>query len=452
MGRTVTAPNPAGRPQKTNPRVGPTRKVAIVGLGYVGLPLALSFIDGGAEVVGLDVDSRKVDALLSGQSPVGTVPGEVVASAIATGSFLPTTSPANVAGCDAIVLCVPTPLTKQRVPDLTYVKAAIRSIGSYVEPGTIVALESTTYPGTTREVVARMVADQSGLEPGRDFFVVYSPEREDPGNIQYGTRNIPKLVGGLTERCTSKGMELYGQAIDDLVSVPSPEIAEMAKIFENAFRMVNIGLVNELKMACHRFSEGGVDIDVHDVIKAAATKPFGFMPFFPGPGLGGHCIPIDPYYLSWRAREFDAKTRLIELAGEINAEMPYYIVERLIGGLSRKSKALKDSKILVVGVAYKDNVDDLRESPALKIISLLRSRSARVSYHDPHVENVSVDGEVVPWSSLGDSDIEQFDAVLLTAAHAAVDYPRICRAASLVVDTRNISAEYKIDPERLVKA
>lgn len=451
MGRTITSLQHAG-PSTAKARASSGPKVAVVGLGYVGLPLALSFVKGGAEVIGLEVDPRKVDALLAGQSPVSTVPSLDVEEALATGRFLATTSSVNVAGCTAIVLCVPTPLTKQREPDLTYVRTAIRAVGSHVRPGTILSLESTTYPGTTREVVASMVEEQSGLVAGRDFFVVYSPEREDPGNARYGTRSIPKLVGGLTEHCTRKGIELYQIAIENLIPVPSPEVAEMAKIFENAFRMVNIGLVNELKMACHRFSDGGVDIDVHDVIEAAATKPFGFMPFFPGPGLGGHCIPIDPYYLSWRAREFDAKTRLIELAGEINAEMPYYIVERLISGLSRQGKALQGSKILLVGVAYKDNVDDLRESPAIKIISLLRARGAEISYHDPHVASVVVAGEPVPWCSADETSVQQFDAVLFTAAHAAVDYPRICGAASLVVDTRNIASGHTIDPERLVKA
>ncbi|EDM80243.1 UDP-glucose 6-dehydrogenase [Plesiocystis pacifica SIR-1] len=428
-------------------------KVAIIGLGYVGLPLALSFVEGGAEVVGLDVDTRKVDALLEGRSYLGTLDDDPVRAAMATGRLRPTSSAAAVAGADAFILCVPTPLTRQREPDMRFIHAAIRSISRYVEAGALVCLESTTYPGTTREVVAELIAKRTGLRPGADFCVAFSPEREDPGNAHFGTRTIPKLVGGMTARCTRRALSLYRVGIDNVVPVSSPEIAEMAKIFENVFRMVNIGLVNELKVACQRFSEGGVDIDVHEVIDAAATKPFGYMRFFPGPGLGGHCIPIDPYYLSWRAREFDAKTRLLEIAGEINAEMPRYVVERLVSGLSRQQKALHGSRLLVVGVAYKDDIDDVRESPALKIIRLLREGGAEVRYHDPHVESLSVEGEAVPALAELDADaLAGFDAVLLTAHHRRVDYGPVLEHAPLIVDTRNVVGRDTVDPERLVKA
>jgi UDP-N-acetyl-D-glucosamine dehydrogenase len=428
-------------------------KVAIVGLGYVGLPLALAFVERGSHVVGLEVDTAKVDALLAGKSYLGTVSEDAIVSAMASGRLRPTTAAAAVAGVDAIILCVPTPLTRQREPDLRFIHSATRAIGRYVKAGTLVSLESTTYPGTTREVVAATIADRTGLRAGTDFSVVFSPEREDPGNPHFGTRTIPKLVGGLTDRCTRRGVELYRAAIDNVVPVSSAEIAEMSKIFENVFRMVNIGIVNELKMVCHRFSEGGIDIDVHEVIRAAATKPFGFMPFYPGPGLGGHCIPIDPYYLVWRAREFDAKTRLLELAGEINAEMPYYVTERVIGGLSRQGKAMNGSRILIVGVAYKDNIDDVRESPALKIIRLLRERGAEVHYHDPHVDHLVVGDEPVPTvDPLTPTRAAEYDAVVLTTAHAKVDPRTFAHACQLIVDTRNVMSGREIDPERLVKA
>jgi UDP-N-acetyl-D-glucosamine dehydrogenase len=425
-------------------------RVAVVGLGYVGLPLALTFCRRGAlRAIGIDVDAAKAEALAEGRSYIGHVESRAVAEAVREGRLEATTDFARVEGCDAVVICVPTPLTPHRDPDLSFIERTAQALAPHLRPGQLVALESTTYPGTTDEVLRPILEAGSGLVAGRDFHLAFSPEREDPGS-QVPRHTIPKVVGGLTPRCLEAALALYGVAFDRLVPVASTRVAEMTKLLENVFRSVNIALANELKMLCDR-----MDLDVWEVIDAASTKPFGFMPFRPGPGLGGHCIPIDPFYLTWKARRYDFQTRFIELAGEINTAMPHYVVTRTMEALNDRGTALKGAHVLVLGIAYKKDVDDVRESPAIRLIELLQDRGALVVYHDPHVPRVPkmrqhhLDMLSVP---LTDAALEDCDAVVIATDHSCFDYARVVARSSLVVDTRNACRGVKTGREKIVRA
>jgi UDP-N-acetyl-D-glucosamine dehydrogenase len=402
----------------------------VVGLGYVGLPLAVTFAEAGVPVVGLDAVQSKIDRVNAGESYIEDVRSARLAPLVGAGTMRATTSWDELRAVDAVLICLPTPLTDHREPDLSAVLGAAESLARRLRPGHLVVLESTTYPGTTREELAP-VLERSGLRAGRDFNLAFSPERVDPGREDWTTATTPKVIGGLTPACTRRAMDVYGLACETLVPVGSPEVAELTKLLENIFRSVNIALVNELAMLCDRMG-----IDVWDVIEAAATKPFGFMPFRPGPGLGGHCIPIDPFYLTWKAREFDLHTEFIELAGKVNSQMPEFCVGKVARALNSHRKALNGSRVLVVGVAYKADVNDTRESPALKVIELLRNDGALVEYHDPHVASLPQRGlESVP---LDAETIDAYDAVVVVTAHRGVDWEMIGREAALVVDLRNV--------------
>lgn len=412
----------------------PSQAVGIVGLGYVGLPLTLAFTKAGRRVIGFDIDPAKTEAITAGRSYIDSIPTADVAAARATGRLDATTDFARVAETDAVILCVPTPLDAHLEPNLSYVRDTLDAVCPHLAPGHLVSLESTTYPGTTEEEVVPRVRAR-GLEPGRDVFVVYSPEREDPGNTTFTTTRIPKVVGGLTPACLAAGVTLYEAAFETVVPVSSCKVAELTKLLENIYRAVNIGLVNEMKVVAT-----AMGIDIWEVIRAAATKPFGFTPFYPGPGLGGHCIPIDPFYLTWKAREFDFHTEFIELAGKINSQMPYFCVAKLARALNDREKAIKGSTVLVIGVAYKADVNDMRESPALKVISLLLERGANVRYHDPHVpalepgHGLDVAMTSVP---LDDAELAGADVVAVVTAHSGIDWAHVADVAGLVVDFRN---------------
>ena len=426
--------------------------VGIVGLGYVGLPLGLTFVERGIEVVGVDVDASKVAALGEGRSYLKHIPASRIAGARSTGRLTATTDFAALARCTAVVIAVPTPLTKTREPDLGFIERASTAVAPHLRRGTIVSLESTTYPGTTREEVIPILEQGSGLRAGTDFQVVFSPEREDPGNAKFSTADIPKVVGGLTPRCLERGVQLYSRAVDHVVPVSSLEAAEMTKLLENIFRAVNIALVNEMMLLAHRFTDEGRPMDIHEIIRAASTKPFGFMPFQPGPGLGGHCIPIDPFYLTWKAREYDFQTRFIELAGEINTSMPYYVVTRLLRALSARGKSLAGANVLVLGVAYKADIDDMRESPALKLIKVLESHGAKVEYHDPFVPDLSHERLPLRSVPLTPERLQRADAVLVATAHKSVDYRLVAEHAPLVVDSRDAMRTSGIAGDKLVAA
>jgi UDP-N-acetyl-D-glucosamine dehydrogenase len=404
--------------------------VGIVGLGYVGLPLAATFAEGGVSVLGLDAIQSKVDLVNSGTSYIEDVPSERLGPLVADGLIRATTSWDELRAVDSVIICLPTPLTEHREPDLSAVLGAAESMAPRLRPGHLVVLESTTYPGTTREEVAP-VLERSGLTAGRDFHLAFSPERVDPGREDWTTATTPKVIGGLTPECTRRAMDLYGQACETLVPVASPEVAELTKLLENIFRSVNIALVNELAMLCDRMG-----IDVWEVIDAAATKPFGYMPFRPGPGLGGHCIPIDPFYLTWKAREYDMHTEFIELAGKINSQMPSFCVTKVGRALNSRRKALNGSRVLVIGVAYKPNVNDMRESPALRVISLLRDEGAVVEYHDPHIAELPKLG--LTNRPLDAATLQEQDVVGGVSAHRGVDGERGARESPMVVDLRNV--------------
>jgi UDP-N-acetyl-D-glucosamine dehydrogenase len=409
-----------------------TATVAVVGLGYVGLPLVCRFAEAGFKTFGFDIDPAKVETLKKRQSYIGTVESKRVAEALERG-FRPTVDYALAAQADAIVICVPTPLTKTREPDLRYITGTMSALLPHLRAGQLISLESTSYPGTTEEEI-RTRTEAKGLRTGEDFFVVFSPEREDPGNEKFSTKNIPKIVGGSTPACLEVGVALYSQAIDQVVPVSSTRVAEMAKLLENIHRAVNIGLVNEMKIIADRMG-----IDIHEVIRAAATKPFGFVAYTPGPGLGGHCIPIDPFYLTWKAREYGVNTRFIELAGEVNHAMPEWVIGKIAHALNEKGKAIKGARILVLGLAYKKNVDDVRESPAAEIMELLRDRGALLNYSDPHVPSFprmrehEFDMKSLP---LNAQTLLQQDCVVLVTDHDAFDYESIAKHSKLLVDTR----------------
>jgi UDP-N-acetyl-D-glucosamine dehydrogenase len=402
--------------------------VGIVGLGYVGLPLAVAFAEEGDSVIGVDVDSRRAQAITAGDSYVEDIPSERLRAV--NDRIEATTRFAALAAADAIIICVPTPLTQNREPDLGPLVAATQAVADHLQKGQLVVLESTTYPGTTRERVVPIL-EESGLAAGRDVHVAFSPERVDPGRTDYTLRTTPKVVGGLTDACLERAVALYDRVCDHIVRVSSPDAAELTKLLENIFRSVNIALVNELAMLANR-----MDIDVWEVVEAAATKPYGFMRFEPGPGMGGHCLPVDPFYLSWRAREFDFATEFIELAGKVNQNMPYFCVERIEQTLNEAAKPVKGSKVCLLGVSYKAGVGDIRESPALKMIELLRKRGADVVYHDPHVDELAAhDLSSLPL----DEAIAEADLAVIVTAHPSVDHPGIVANGTLVLDLRGVT-------------
>jgi len=425
-------------------------KVGVIGLGYVGLPLVRAFIGAGFRTLGFDVDQSKVDRLLAGQSYIGHIPPEWISRCIAEGTFEPTADMKRLAEADVLLICVPTPLSESRDPDLQYVEATTRQIAEVLRPGQLIVLESTTYPGTTRERMLPILS-ATGLQVGKDFFLAYSPEREDPGNPEFSAEGIPKVVGGIDEASCRLAERLYSHAVVRVVAVSSCEVAETCKILENTYRSVNIAMVNELKMLLDRLG-----IDVWEVIDAAKTKPFGFEAFYPGPGLGGHCIPVDPFYLSWVARKHGTPTRFIELAGEINTSMPEYVVRRLMEALNEQGKPLRGSKVCVLGVAYKKDVDDPRESPSFVLIDLLRSAGAEVSYHDPHIPRLPKmrhhDVPDLESTNLTAEFLAGLDCLLIATDHSACDYDFIVRHAPLVLDTRNATRHVTEGREKIHKA
>jgi UDP-N-acetyl-D-glucosamine dehydrogenase len=424
--------------------------VGVIGLGYVGLPLIRAFIAGGYRTMGFDVDATKVERLLAGESYIGHIPSEWIADCIKSEKFIPTADMARMAEADCLLICVPTPLSDSRDPDLYYVEATAKQIAASLRPGQLVVLESTTYPGTTRDVVLPILAE-SGLKVGKDFYLAYSPEREDPGNPDFSASGIPKVVGGIDQQSSKLAQMLYGDAVVNIVPVSSCEVAEACKILENTYRSINIAMVNELKMLFDR-----IGLDVWEVIDAAKTKPFGFQAFYPGPGLGGHCIPIDPFYLSWVARKYGMATRFIELAGEINTSMPEYVIQRLTEALNDQGKAINGSKILVLGVAYKKDVDDPRESPSFVLMELLQKRKAKLSYNDPHVPSMPKmrhhDLPAMESVPLSEKSLGEYDCVLIATDHSAYDYNMIVKNAKLVIDTRNATKQVKTGREKIVKA
>jgi len=406
-------------------------RCGVIGLGYVGLPLGLELARAGFRVTGIDLDRRKVDAIAAGKSYIVDVSDAEIAEPVRSGKFEATDDFSVISELDTINICVPTPLRKTKDPDLTYVVSAVTEIAKYLRRNQLVILESTTYPGTTEEVV-RPALEAKGLKAGVDFALAFSPERIDPGNDRFHTRNIPKVVGGVSETCNQVAAALYRQSVDTVVPVSSTQVAEMVKLLENTFRSVNIGLVNEIALMC-----SALGIDVWEVIDAAKTKPFGFMPFYPGPGLGGHCIPIDPFYLSWKARMNGFDARFIELAGHINESMPRFVVEKITDALNRHQKSVRGSRIHVLGVAYKAGVNDIRESPALNIMKMLRDKGATLSYSDPFIPVVREEGIELDSLDLKNGTLKGVDCVAILTAHPGVDYDAVVKAAPLVVDTRN---------------
>lgn len=423
-----------------------TAVIGIVGLGYVGLPLMLRYTDAGFRVLGFDIDTFKTDSLNSGKSYIEHIPSEKIAAARRKG-FEATDDFSRIAEADAVILCVPTPLNKYREPDISFVTGTTDAVKPYLRAGQVLSLESTTYPGTTEEELLPRV-EASGLKAGRDIFLVYSPEREDPGNPNFETRTIPKVVGGHTPACLEVGIALYSPAIDRVVPVSSTKAAELTKLLENIHRAVNIGLVNEMKIVADKMG-----IDIHEVIDAAATKPFGFVPYYPGPGLGGHCIPIDPFYLTWKAREYGVNTRFIELAGEVNSHMPDYVIGKTVLALNGNGRSVKGSKVLILGISYKKNVDDMRESPSVEVMDRLHKLGADIAYSDPHVavfphipghHCFNLSSTPITAETLAD-----FDCVVLTTDHDKFDYPLIAEHAKLIVDTRG---RFRDGSPKVVKA
>ncbi len=427
-------------------------KIAIVGLGYVGLPLALQFARNKVEVLGLDIDTAKVEAINRGLSYIQHIPGAAVNELVSAKGFSASTDFSRVREVEAVIICVPTPLNKNREPDISYILQTGESIAPHLQKGALVVLESTTYPGTTDGDLREVLERGSKLKAGQGFHLAFSPEREDPGNPDSKVSQIPKVVGGFTPACLEKAKALYSKAIQTIIPVSNCRTAEATKLLENIFRSVNIALVNELKVVY-----GAMDIDIWEVVNAAKTKPFGFMPFYPGPGLGGHCIPIDPFYLTWKAREFGQNTRFIELAGEINTSMPLYVINRVAEALNARKKSLNGSRILVLGLAYKANVDDDRESPSYVLMGLLKQRGAEVSYHDPHVPVIRPSREHSRWAGTksvewNQKGISSFDAVLISTAHKAVNYQQLADWSQCIVDTRNAMAAVKVAAEKVWKA
>ncbi len=425
--------------------------VGVVGLGYVGLPLLLAYAKAGFRAVGIDIDAAKPEALLAGRSYIKHIPGEQVAEALASGLLEATTDFGVVSTLDAIILCVPTPLDEHFEPDLSYVVKTVEAVVPHLKAGQVLSLESTTYPGTTDEEVVTRV-EKAGFKVGTEVHVVYSPEREDPGNPKYSATNIPKVVGGVTPECLAAGVALYESAFEQVVPVSSCKVAELTKLLENIYRAVNIGLVNELKIAADRMG-----IDIWEVIRAASTKPFGFTPFYPGPGLGGHCIPIDPFYLTWKAREYGVHTRFIELAGEINRGMPDYVIHRTMEALNSRGKPVKGSKVLLLGLAYKANVDDMRESPTFALLDGFKRLGAEVAFYDPHVPVVGPTREHMNWAGAqsvewDEATIRAQDCIVISTHHAAFDLSQLAAWSDLIIDTRNAMATTATRAEQVVKA
>jgi len=432
-----------GRIQKREAKVG------IIGLGYVGLPLLIRFGKAGFPLLGVDIDARKIDSLLHGRGYIKHIPIEPINDFKAEGRIDLTIDFERLTEADCIIICVPTPLTEKREPDLRFVLDTTEKIAKYLRAGQLVVLESTTYPGTTEEMMLPRL-ERPGLKVGEDFYLAFSPEREDPGNKSYHTGNIPKVVGGVTPACRERAAALYQQALSSVVPVSSTRVAELTKLLENIYRSVNIALVNELKVLAQRMG-----IDIWEVIEAASTKPFGFTPFFPGPGLGGHCIPIDPFYLSWKAQEYDFTTRFIQLAGEVNVSMPYYVLERTAEALNRERKCLNGAKILVLGAAYKKDIDDDRESPSYAIMELLLEKGAQVCYNDPHIPRLKPGRKhqfQMESTPLTEETLHDVDAVMILTDHSAYDYPWIVAQAPLVIDTRNATKGVQEGVEKIVKA
>jgi len=427
-----------------------TAKIGILGMGYVGMPLAVVFAEKGFNVLGIDPDPRKVDTFNKGISYIQDVPTETVARLRDSCKLNMTADFAALAEMDAVSICVPTPLRQTGDPDMSFILSATEQLAKYVHSGMVVVLESTTYPGTTRELVVPMLTEKSGLKVGEDIFVCFSPERVDPGREDWTTFNTPKVLGGMTAACVEVGAAWYAGAIQTVVQVSSPEAAEMAKLLENTFRMINIAMVNELALMCERLG-----VDVWEVIDAAATKPFGFMKFTPGPGLGGHCIPIDPLYLSWKMKEMSYSARFIELASEINTNMPRYVVNRILDAMNDRSKTLKGNKVLVLGVAYKPDIDDVRESPALDVIALLRQKGALVEYHDPHIPHIHHEYEDWKMTSIADADlmeaVKAADAVVIITNHKSYNYKAILGAAQFIFDSRNALGKMGKQSEKVVR-
>ena len=424
--------------------------IGIIGLGYVGLPLVLRFGEERFKVIGFDVDPQKVSKLNAGQSYIRHIDPGRLQSLLDIKAFEATSDFSRLSEADCIIICVPTPLTEKKEPDLQYIEKTAQSLVKTLRKGQLISLESTTYPGTTEEILLELFKT-TGLEVGNDYFLVFSPEREDPGNAKFSTRTIPKIVGGITPNCLEVGRALYGSVIDRVVTVSSTQAAELVKLLENIYRCVNIALVNELKMLTDKMG-----IDIWEVIAAASTKPFGFTPFYPGPGLGGHCIPIDPFYLSWKAKEYDFSTRFIQLAGEVNAAIPHYVVERLTSALNDKGKAVKGSKILIIGVAYKKDVDDVRESPALEIMEILQDKGAILTYSDPYIARLhkmrKYDFSHMSSAPLTEELLKKHDAVLIATDHTGIDYQWLVTNSPLVVDTRNATREVRQGREKIVRA
>ncbi len=426
-----------------------TTTVGIIGLGYVGLPLSRTFCAAGFSCVGFDVDPTKVSMLNGGKSYIKHVPNSLIKRLVGEGRFRASDDPKCLKECDAIIICVPTPLTKMREPDMSYVENTAHLVADNLRRGQLVCLESTTYPGTTRELV-KPILETTGLKAGKDFFLAFSPEREDPGRKNFTTETIAKVVGGHDPSSMKIASALYGAAISKVVPVSSCEVAEAAKILENVYRCVNIAMINELKVLFDR-----MDIDVWEVVRAAATKPFGFQPFYPGPGLGGHCIPIDPFYLTWKARQYDMNTRFIELAGEINTAMPEYVIAKVAEALNTKKKSINGSKVLVLGLAYKKDVDDSRESPSIELIEMLKARGAKVDYNDPYVPKTPKQREHnlnMTSKKLTVGSVKGYDCVLIATDHTSYDYEWLVKHAKLIVDTRNATGDVKTNRKKIVKA
>lgn len=426
-----------------------TALVGVIGLGYVGLPLVIRFSEEGFRILGFDIDINKVTMLNKGKSYIKHVPAEKISKLRKSGLFEATSDYSRLKETDAILICVPTPLNKNKEPDMSYIEITSDEIAKTLRKGQLVSLESTTYPGTTREILLPKF-ERQGFKVGKDFFLVFSPEREDPGNQKYSTKNTPKVVGGITSQCKAVGKLFYAQIVDRVIPVSSPEAAEFTKILENTFRSVNIALVNELKILADK-----MNVDIWEVIEAASSKPFGFMPFYPGPGLGGHCIPIDPFYLAWKAKELNFHTHFIELAGEINTNMPDYVVSKTADALNKRGKCLRGAKILILGIAYKRDIDDMRESPALEVIELLREKGAKISYNDPYIPRIpkvrkhDLDLKSTPLTA---KFLKSVDAALIITDHSAYDYSWIVENSDLVVDTRNATKDVKKFRSRILKA
>ncbi len=427
-------------------------RIAVIGLGYVGLPLALLFARAGNEVVGLDIDPVKTEALMEGRSYIRHIPGQAIQEQVVAGRFRATTDFSEVRQVDAVIICVPTPLTPNREPDISYILNTGRAVAPHLQRGTLVVLESTTYPGTTDTDLRSVLEAGSGLAAGSDFHLAFSPEREDPGNPDSRVAEIPKIVGGYTPACLERARALYASAIRTVVPVSSCQVAEATKLLENIFRSVNIALVNELKLVY-----GAMGIDVWEVIAAARTKPFGYMPFYPGPGLGGHCLPIDPFYLAWKAREFGQTARFIELAGEVNTSMPLHVFRVTADALNARRKPVNGSRVLFVGLAYKPNVDDLRESPTFALFDLFKTHGAEVAYHDPFIPVIGPTREHSSWRGLrsvtwDEATVQSFDVVVIVTAHAAVDHADLALWSECIVDTRNALGDVQTRPGQVWKA